>query len=130
MTTYQNDREKDLFFCHLAHKYEINKIVREDKMTKRSKTIYLSSEAEYRECTGIEKMLLSEGLDSDDKLIKEIIRVNLKFGKYHLLSELKDQSAMLAKCEDKREEALIKSLDKLLTEAYRWKEDKDVTEKS
>lgn len=130
MTTYQTDREKDLFFCHLAHKYEINKIVREDKMTKRSTTIYLSSEAEYRERTGIEKMLLTEGLDSDDKLIKEIIRANLKFGKYHLLSEINDLSAMLEKCEDKREQALVKSVNKLLKAAYKRKADKDVAEES
>ena len=97
-------------------------------MTKISKTIYLSSEAECRERTGIEKMLLTEGLDSDDKLIKEIIRVNLKFGKYHLLSEINDLSAMLAKCEDKREEALVKSVNKLLKAAYKRKEDKDVAE--
>lgn len=128
MATYQTDREKDLFFCHLAHKYEINKIVREDKMTKRTKTIYLSSEAEYRERTGIEKMLLAEGLDSDDKLIKEIVKVNLKFGKYHLLPELNDQLAMLAKCENKREEALVKSLDKLLKAVYKQKEDKYIEE--
>ena len=73
-------------------------------------------------------MLLTEGLDSDDKLIKEIIRVNLKFGKYHLLSEINDLSAMLAKCEDKREEALVKSVNKLLKAAYKRKEDKDVAE--
>lgn len=42
-------------------------------------------------------MLLVEGLDSNDKLIKEIVKVNLKFGKYHLLPELNEQSAMLAR---------------------------------
>ena len=99
-------------------------------MTKRSTTIYLSSEAEYRERTGIEKMLLTEGLDSDDKLIKEIIRANLKFGKYHLLSEINDLSAMLEKCEDKREQALVKSVNKLLKAAYKRKADKDVAEES
>ena len=52
----------------------------------------MSSEAEDRERTGIKKMLLAEGIDLDDKLIKEIIRVNLKFGKYHLLSEINDFS--------------------------------------
>lgn len=130
MTTYETDREKDLFFCHLSHRYEINKIVREDKITKRAETIYLSSDAECREHMGIEKMLLAEGLDADDKLIKEIIRVNLKFGKYHLLSELNDRSAMLAKCEDKREKALVKSMDNLLVAAYKRKDDKDVRKES
>ena len=130
MTTYQTDREKDLFFCHLAHRYEINKIVREDKVTKRSETIYLSSEAEYRERSGIEKMLKAEGIGSDEKLIKEIIKVNLKFGKYHLLSELNEQSIMLAKCEDKREEALVKSLSELLDAAYAHKIDDSVIDES
>ena len=68
-------------------------------------------------------MLLAEGFAVDDKLIKEIIKVNLKFGKYHLLQELSDQSAMLAKCENKREEALVKSMGKLLTMAYKQKEE-------
>ena len=130
MATYQTDREKDLFFCHLSHRYEISKIVREDKMTKRAETIYLSSDAECREHTGIAKMLLAEGFDADDKLIKEIIKVNLKFGKYHILSELNDRSAMIAKCEDKREEALVKSVDKLLQEAYKRKEHENVSEES
>lgn len=48
-------------------------------------------------------MLVAEGLNADTKLIKEIVKVNLKFGKYHLLHELSNQSTMLAKCEDKRE---------------------------
>ena len=122
MTTYQTDREKDLFFCNLSHKYEINKIVRENKMTKRFETIYLSSEAECREYTGIEKMLLAEGLDSDDRLIKEILKVNLKFGKYHLLPELNDKLEMIAKCENKMEESLVESMSKLLGESYRNKE--------
>ena len=29
MATYQDDRERDLFFCNLSKRYEINKIVRE-----------------------------------------------------------------------------------------------------
>lgn len=35
MTTYQTDREKNLFFCNLSKRYEINKIIREDKKTKK-----------------------------------------------------------------------------------------------
>lgn len=130
MTTYQTDREKDLFFCHLAHRYEINKIVREDKLTKRTETIYQSSDAERRECAGIEKMLAAEGLNADDKLIKAIVKINLKFGKYHLLQELSEQSALLEKCEDKSEEELVKSMGEFLKEAYEQKENKDVTEES
>lgn len=130
MTTFKKDKNSDAFYRDLSHCYEINKIVREDKMTKREETIYQSVDAECRKYTGIEKMLLAEGLDADDKLIKEIIKVNLKFGKYHLLQELSDQSALLVKCEDKREEALVKSMCKLLTAAYGRKEDKNVTEEA
>lgn len=102
---------------------ENNKIVREDKKTKRTETIYLSSDAEYREYTGIKKMLLMDGLESNDKLIKEIIKVNRKFGKYHLLSELIDKSGMNFKCENKREKALVDSMKMMLAEAYNKKED-------
>lgn len=127
MTTYQTDREKDLFFCHLSHRYEIMKIVRENKLTKRAETIYQSDDAECRECVGIEKMLVAEGLDAENGLIRAIFKVNLKFGKYHLLQELRNQSAMLSKCEDEREEALIMSMGKLLKEAYEQKRNKEET---
>ena len=70
----------------------------------------------------IKKMLLAEGIQADDKLLREIIKVNLKFGKYHLLQELRELSSMLAKCENKREEALVKSVDKLIKEAQRQNE--------
>ena len=121
MTTFKKDKNSDSFYRDLLHCYEISKIVREDKISKRAKTIYQCRDAECRERIGIEKMLLAEGLNIDDKLIKEIIKVNLKFGKYHLLSELSDESVMLAKCENKREEALVKSMNKLLMKAYEQK---------
>ena len=37
---------------------------------------------------------------------------------------------MLEKCEDKREQALVKSVNKLLKAAYKRKADKDVAEES
>ena len=55
MTTYKKDKNSDSFYRDLEHCYEISRIVREDKMTKRAETIYLSSMAECRERTGIEK---------------------------------------------------------------------------
>ncbi len=54
MTTYKKDKNSDSFYRGLEHCYEINRIVREDKMTKRAETLYLSSMAECRERTGIE----------------------------------------------------------------------------
>ena len=118
MTTYKKDKNSDAYYHNLPHCYEISKIVREDKVSKRAETIYQSSVAKCREYAGIEKMLVADGIDIDNKLIKEIIKVNLKFGKYHLLQELSDQESMLEKCENKREEALVKSVSKMLKEAY------------
>ena len=57
MATYQKDREKEMFFCNLSKRYEINKIVREDKLTNEKKVLYMSAQTEQREKTGIEKML-------------------------------------------------------------------------
>jgi hypothetical protein len=123
MTTYKKDKNSDAYYRNLLHCHEINKIVREDKMSKRSETIYQSIDAECRERTGIEKMLASEGVEAGDKLITEIIKVNLKFGKYHMVQELKDRYAMLSKCENKREEALVKSMSEMLSEAYSQKKE-------
>lgn len=88
------------------------------------------SYAVCRERLGIEKMFAAEGVQAEDRLITEIVKVNLKFGKYHLLQELKNQPAMLAKCEDKREEALVKSMGRLLLEAYGRKEGSHAREES
>ena len=121
MTTYKKDKNHDAYYRNLPHCYEISKIVREDKQSKRAETIYQSQEAEYRERSGIEKMLAADGILPEDKLITEIIKVNLKFGKYHLLEELKNQETMLAGCANKREEALVQSMERMLAEAYRQK---------
>ena len=130
MTTYKKDKNSDAYYRNLSHCYEISKIVREDKVSKRSRTTYQSVDAECRERSGIEKMFAAEGVKAEDRLVTEIIRVNLKFGKYHLLQELKDQPAMLAKCGNKREEALVKSVGKLLSEAYGRKDDGHAREES
>lgn len=107
MTTYKKDKNSDLFYRGLEHCYEINRIVREDRMTKRAETIYLSSMAECRERTGIEKMLRAGGIGADEKLVTEIVKVNLKFGIYHTMDMLNDGAGLLAKCVDKREKALV-----------------------
>lgn len=107
MTTYQNDRDRDSFFRNLTRRYEITRIVRENKDTKRAETIYLSSMAECRERTGIEKMLRAGGIRTDEKLVTEIVKVNLKFGVYHTMDMLDDGAALLEKCADKREKNLV-----------------------
>lgn len=110
MTTYKKDKNSDVYYRDLQHCYEINKIIREEKITKHRETIYLSTEAECRERIGIEKMLAAAGIKTDGKLVTEIIKVNVKFGKFHQLQELKDKEAMIAKCRDKRERALVETL--------------------
>ncbi len=57
-------------------------------MTKRAETIYLGSMAECRERTGIEKMLRAGCIRADEKLVTEIVKVNLKFGIYHIMDML------------------------------------------
>ncbi len=107
MTTYQNDRDKDSFFHDLPYRYEITRIVRENKDTKYKEVIYQSMEAEQREKCGIEKMLTAAGIQADVKLIKLILRLNKKFGTYHTTDMLNDREALLGKCKDKREENLV-----------------------
>lgn len=107
MTTYQTDREKDLFFCNLSKRYEINKIVREDKQSKRKEIIYLGEEAQLRESNGIAKMLAEAGIELNEKLLKCILRLNVKFGEYHTIDMLSDTEQLMEKCRDKREKALV-----------------------
>lgn len=107
MTTYQNDRNRDSFFRNLTRRYEITRIVRENKDTKRAEVIYQSVDAEQRERDGIEKMLAATGIHTDEKLIKSILRLNKKFGRYHTPDMLNDNEALLEKCTDKREKNLV-----------------------
>jgi len=108
MTTYQTDRERDLVFCNLSKRYEISKIVREDKKSKEKEVVYLSEQAELREMSGITKMLTGAGMEADSELLKYILRLNVKFGEYHTLDMLSDTEQLMKKCRDKREEALVK----------------------
>ncbi len=107
MTTYQNDRDRDSFYRNLPNRYEITKIVRENKDTKHKEVIYQSMEAEQREKSGIEKMLTAEGIHADKKLLNLIFQLNKKFGIYHTVDMLNDNEALLGKCADKREKNLV-----------------------
>ena len=108
MTTYQTDREKDLFFCNLSKRYEINKIVREDKKSKEKEIIYMSEQAELREISGIVKMLDGAGIEADSELLKYILRLNVKFGEYHTIDMLSDVDQLMKKCRNRRDESLVK----------------------
>ena len=47
------------------------------------------------------------GIEADEKLVTEIVKVNLKFGIFHTMDMLNDGAGLLAKCVDKREKALV-----------------------
>ncbi len=107
MVDYKNNEDYDLHYRDLTHCYEINKIVREEKETKRAEVIYQSMEAEQREKSGIEKMLAAAGIYADKKLLNLIFQLNKKFGIYHTVDILNDNEALLGKCTDKREKKLV-----------------------
>lgn len=92
----------------LSHSYEITKIVREDKITKQAEVIYQSEQASLREKSGIEKMLYAVGIEPKEKLVRYIMKLNVKFGEYHTLDMLSDTEQLMKKCRDKRDEALVK----------------------
>lgn len=108
ITTYVAERDYDILYRDLEHSYAITKIVREDKQSKEKEVIYLSEQAELREKTGIVKMLSGAGIEADEKLLKAILRLNVKFGEYHTIDMLFDTEQLIAKCKDKRAKALVK----------------------
>lgn len=108
MVDYKENDDYDLHYRNLTQRYEISKIVREDKITKRAEVIYQSTSAEEREKAGIEKMLGTDGIEENVKLVKAIFRINQRFGIYHTMEMLSDTEMLMEKCRDKRDEALIK----------------------
>lgn len=107
MVDYKENNDYDLHYRNLTQCYEITKIVREDKLTKRLEVIYQSRSAEEREMSGIEKMFLAENVQLNDKLKNTIFRLNQRFGEYHTLDMLADFERLVAKCTDKRDEILV-----------------------
>ena len=47
-------------------------------------------------------MFAAAGIHADERLIKSVLRLNKKFGRYHTLDLLNDGKALLEKCTDKR----------------------------
>lgn len=109
MVDYKENDDYDLHYRNLTQCYEISKIVREDKITKRSEVIYQSKAAEERELAGIEKMFVSANVVSDEKLVKAVFRMNVKFGKYHTMEQLADVESLFKQCSNKREESLVEA---------------------
>lgn len=119
ITTYMAEKDYDILYRNLTHSYEITKIVREDKTTKQAETIYQSEQAALREKAGIEKMLVANKIEPEQKLVRYIMKLNVKFGEYHTLDMLSDGDRLINKCRNKRDEALVKDFVRL------WKERKE-----
>lgn len=81
----------------------------EDKVTKRAEVIYQSKAAKEREQAGIEKMFLSANAVPDEKLVKAVYRMNVKFGKYHTIEQLANVESLFKQCSNKREESLVEA---------------------
>lgn len=106
-------------YRNLKHFCEITKIVREDKITKQVEVIYQSEQAVLREKQGIEKMLVANGVEPGEKIVRYIMKLNVKFGVYHTLDMLSDTEKLMEKCRDKRDETLVKDFISL------WRQSKD-----
>jgi hypothetical protein len=117
MIDYKKNQDYDLHYKNLNVSYEISKIVREDKKTGNMEVIYQSKEAENRELSGITKILKASAMSADDKMVKAIYRLNVKFGCYHTIEMLQDTDSLLKKCTDKREKALVKAYIKEIQKA-------------
>lgn len=119
IVTYTSNNDYDQYYRNLQNRYEILKIVREEKSTKKSEVIYQSKLATARELGGIEKMMQTAGSDYTEKILKMILRINIKFGKYHTIEMLNDTEALIHQCTNPREKKLVTDFLKL------WKAAKD-----
>lgn len=116
MIDYKKDADYDLHYRNLTHCYEISKIIREDKDTKRAEVIYQSVEAAQREQAGIEKMFAAAGIQADEKLKNTVLRLNKQFGIYHTVDMLNDRETLLGKCSDEKAKNLVTDFLVLLEE--------------
>lgn len=114
ITTYTSERDYDILYRNLEHSYEINKIVRENKTTKKSEVIYQSEKSVLREKYGIEKMLISNGIKPTEKLVRYIIKLNTKYGEFHTWEMLSDKEGLISKCMNKRDQTFVKDFIKVL----------------
>lgn len=77
-------------------------------MAKRAEVNYQSRGAEERAFAGVEKMLASAGISIGTKLVKDVFRLNQKFGGYLTLDMLLDTEKLMKKCRDRKDEELVK----------------------
>lgn len=52
-------------------------------------------------------MLDSIGIEPEEKIVRYIMKLNVKFGVYHTLDMLSDTEELLKKCRDKRDEKIV-----------------------
>lgn len=107
MVDYKRNKDYDLHYRNLTKRYEIGKIVREDKQTKCSEVIYQSRESQERELAGIEKMITDIRNPMDEKLTRTILCLNQKFGEYHTLDMLSNEEELKEKCRNREDEVLV-----------------------
>lgn len=100
MTTYITEKDYDILYRDLKQSYEIKKIIRINNITNESEVIYQSTHAVLRERHGIEKMLISYEIEPQEKIVDYIMKVNIRFGKYHTVEMLNDTERLLNKCKD------------------------------
>jgi len=74
MVDYKENANYDLYFRNLTCCYEINKIIQEDKVSKRKKTIYQSPAAKEKEMAGIGKMILAAGMEPEEEIVKNFYK--------------------------------------------------------
>lgn len=108
LTTYLKDQKSDIFYGNLEHSFEIQKILREEKSSGLKEVIYQSDQSKLREISGIEKMLKTESIQLDPKLIKSIAFLNGKFGKFLTMKELLNDAQLLHQCRDQKVQAAVK----------------------
>lgn len=113
IVTYTSNDDYNQYYRNLQNRYEILKIVREEKATKKAEVIYQSKLTSARELDGIKKMLEAAGLNYTEKLLKMILRLNIKFGKYHSIDMLNDTEALSRQCSNPREQNLVTDFLKL-----------------
>ena len=63
-----------------------------------AEAIYQSEQASLREKSGIEKMLYAVGIEPEEKLVRYIMKLNVKIGEYHTLDMLSDTEQFMKKC--------------------------------
>lgn len=107
MVDYKKNNDYDLHYRNLTKRYEISKIVREDKETKQAEVVYQSNSAKERELAGIRRMFESVEIFASQDLLEAVLKLNQKFAQYHTLDMLTDTEQLLKKCNNKADKNYV-----------------------